>query len=155
MSHEALLPGSLHDDAWWSEQGESHEGIDPDVWGPSVWRGLHFQAEAVHRVAAPEQKEAFASALLGLGALLPCHKCRRHYPAALRAALMRRRDQEPVRSTENAHGHAVQLLARQPIVGRHDARRLAWLLHDEVNLRLGRPSPAFDALESRMISLRK
>ena len=83
-------------------------GIDPALWGPSLWRVLHTAAEA-NATATP----AWATAVQALLTSLPCEECTGHYRAWVVAA-----------------EHAI-------VVGETDMRAWWLALHNAVNARNG------------------
>ena len=81
-------------------------GIDPKIWGPSLWRVLHTAAER-QPVASP----AWTAVVTALQTSLPCQECTGHYVAWVAAA-----------------GHGV-------VEGETDMRAWWLALHNDVNRR--------------------
>lgn len=53
--------------------------IHPDLWGPGVWKFLHYVAFSYPESPLDEDKENIKQFLLYLGKILPCEKCRNHF----------------------------------------------------------------------------
>lgn len=52
---------------------------NPKIWGPNAWRFLHMVALSYPTIPTSEDKKAYKSFFLGLGKILPCHKCQNNF----------------------------------------------------------------------------
>lgn len=84
-------------------------GIDPKVWGPSLWRVLHATAERV-----PVATAAWLAVVDALKTSLPCAECTGHYVAWVSDA------------------------AARLVEGETDMRAWWLTLHNDVNRRTGK-----------------
>lgn len=63
-------------------QKENGVNLPPSVWGPSVWRAIHYIAlgfPAESGAATERQKEAYRTFFRNLDRVLPCGKCAENY----------------------------------------------------------------------------
>ena len=54
-------------------------GIDPQLWGPSGWRIIHFICYGAPANLRTEHKVHYATFLRAMGNVLPCGTCRMHF----------------------------------------------------------------------------
>ena len=57
---------------------------DPRVWGPDVWRALHYIALGYPDDPSPDQQAAYRAFFTALGPVLPCASCATNYQQHLR-----------------------------------------------------------------------
>jgi len=93
------------------------EAPQNSVWGPALWKLLHFSAERIGLpvIRLPHEEERLWRALLrSLSFSLPCPLCKKHYALYDRS---------------------------HPLVfSKENMRSWLYALHEQVNLRLGLPS---------------
>lgn len=53
--------------------------FNPKIWGPHAWKFLHVVALSYPTRPTSEDKRAYKSFFLGLGKVLPCHKCQENF----------------------------------------------------------------------------
>ena len=87
-----------------------------DKWGRSGWQFIHSCAWAYPDHPADADRRDMAAFLRAVGKVLPCRTCRRHYEAYLAA-----------------HMRASALASRESLT------RFLVAMHNDVNLRLGKP----------------
>jgi hypothetical protein len=93
--------------------------MDPNVWGPSMWRFLHCTALAYPEQGTPDSAEAFKQFVHSLGDVLPCPTCSANYARHL--------DELPVEPFLEGGG------------GRAQVFEWTVRLHNLVNQDIGRP----------------
>jgi len=96
-------------------------GFPPEVWGPSVWKTLHFMAAAYPVQPSAQEKKAMYAFLQALRFLLPCAGCKHGYDLLTSSP-------GPLKLT--------------PGVVRDRATVFAWTVrvHDAVNAKLRKPA---------------
>lgn len=57
---------------------------DPSVWGPCLWRYMHYSAINFPEFPTKRQATAMAQWLYSLPVTIPCEKCRHHYAAYIK-----------------------------------------------------------------------
>jgi hypothetical protein len=94
-------------------------------WGPFVWSVLHALAEKAGKVVfalyEADERRAWVQLLKATGSMLPCSDCRDHYKVWV--------DEHPFTYIETMPYQAIK-----PFV-----QNWLWLLHQDVNTRLGKP----------------
>jgi hypothetical protein len=67
-------------------QAQDRLKVPPTVWGPSVWRAIHYIALGfpADGKATPRQKESYRAFFRNLDGVLPCQTCASNYRAHLR-----------------------------------------------------------------------
>ena len=101
-------------------------------WGPFVWSILHALGEksgkVVYSLYEADERRAWIQLLQLTGSMLPCSECRDHYKTWLQT-------------------HPVSSLLTMPYGSiRIWIRTWLWELHENVNMRLGKPSVEISAL---------
>lgn len=52
---------------------------EPSVWGPAIWKTIHFVALAYPTEPTQEDMDTYKTFYLTLGKVLPCQKCRQNF----------------------------------------------------------------------------
>lgn len=96
--------------------------IDPTLWGPSVWRSLHYITLGYPDTPTERHVRSARDLFTSLGSLLPCEKCRTNFVSHLATHPL----SDAVLST------------RQTLV--------RWLIdfHNDVNRSIGKPIMSYD-----------
>ena len=112
----------------------SDAGFSPKVWGPPLWKTLHIMSanyepnRRVGRTGRRSSRCAYERFFDVLGDTLPCAACRANYPKSRALA-------EARLARERGGG--------TPFDSRRNMQRFVYLLHDAVNMHLGKKSPPF------------
>ena len=53
-----------------------YKNIKPDLWGPHLWRFLHYLSLSYPSNPTDEEKEIMLNFIESLQEVLPCEKCR-------------------------------------------------------------------------------
>jgi len=53
--------------------------IDPDLWGPDLWRAMHWVAAGYPAAPSEIEKEHYRTFFTNLKHILPCYECREHF----------------------------------------------------------------------------
>lgn len=53
--------------------------INPNLWGPSCWKFIHYLTMAYPDNPSHEEKQAIKNFIYSLGKVLPCENCRVHF----------------------------------------------------------------------------
>lgn len=101
--------------------------MKPTVWGPHIWRSIHYIALAYPRQPTPEDKANYAAFFHSLGHVLPCSTCSSHFLSLLMQLPL---DEAALRDTDALFEWTVKV-------------------HNRVNLSLGKP--AITAAEARSL----
>jgi hypothetical protein len=56
-----------------------YKNIKPDIWGPHLWRFLHYLSLSYPENPTDEEKEIMLNFLESLQEILPCEKCRYNF----------------------------------------------------------------------------
>jgi len=56
-----------------------YKNIKPDIWGPHLWRFLHYLSLSYPETPTDEEKEIMLNFLESLQEILPCEKCRYNF----------------------------------------------------------------------------
>ena len=56
-----------------------YKNIKPDLWGPHLWRFLHYLSLSYPSNPTDEEKEIMLNFLESLQEILPCEKCRYNF----------------------------------------------------------------------------
>ena len=57
----------------------TYKNIKPDIWGPHLWRFLHYLSLSYPENPTDEEKEIMLNFLESLQEILPCEKCRYNF----------------------------------------------------------------------------
>ena len=89
------------------------------LWGTHGWKFIHAITFAYDTAPTREERRQMFTFLVSVGSVLPCKRCRRHYNAYI-------------------HSHLPSPDA-PALRGRHELSSFVVDLHNDVNIRLGRP----------------
>jgi hypothetical protein len=65
---------------------ESGNGFGPTCWGPALWHFLHSVSFNYPVKPTAADRKKYQAFVRSLGDVLPCAKCRQHYPKNLKTA---------------------------------------------------------------------
>lgn len=54
-------------------------GIDPQLWGPSGWRFIHYVCLGAPEHLSPSEQKTYYNFLHSIQSVLPCGACRKHF----------------------------------------------------------------------------
>lgn len=60
-------------------------GFSPSIWGPPLWRSIHYIAANFGCEPSAEMKRGYLAFFKSLGNVLPCGMCRAHYKQHIRS----------------------------------------------------------------------
>lgn len=58
--------------------------MNPAIWGPYLWRSIHFIALGYPSNPTPRERESYSAFFKSLGNVLPCFKCSLNYEKHLK-----------------------------------------------------------------------
>ena len=107
-------------------------GMGPDVWGPIFWTTMHIASLGYSQSPSKEEQEAATMFYRSLTEMIPCPICKVHYKQHLK--------ESPIES----------------VVGSRDTL-VYWVfvVHNKVNVQLGKPEITFDQYIKNMQALAK
>lgn len=111
------------------EIGESDMATPLNTWGPSCWHFLHCVGFTYEERATSSDRVAMYAFLRSVGDVLPCKRCRAHYKEHI--------------ATHVRGAHAPVLAGREAL----SAYLVA--MHNDVNVRLGKPTVPYAAVRAR------
>ena len=53
--------------------------VEPGIWGPALWKAIHYVALGYPAEPTDEQKRKYLDFFVGFGDVIPCGKCRENY----------------------------------------------------------------------------
>ena len=56
-----------------------YKNINPEIWGPSLWKFLHFLTLSYPENPSEEEQNRMFDFLTSLQEILPCEKCRNNF----------------------------------------------------------------------------
>jgi len=100
----------------------------PSVWGPILWNTMHIISLGYPDDPSSDMQQAASSFYRSLSSLIPCPICRQHYAQHLKSF-------PPATESKKALVEWV------------------WMIHNKVNLDIGKIEVSFDAFMNHMESL--